>query len=358
MSSYEKRRADLETANLPLLHGFHQFLIDRRTGKRASCDHVDRIGFFASVFLLDYQDKSLAEGYDEIDAYLGDWFIRKTMFSDFGTFEANIASFRKFYEYLLSAGHLDQAGYQELLTLIETSAPVWLRHLERYNNPDIDLEDVWDYGDDDSDSQLGPSGQSPALPAEVPAPAGDFIMMLSGLAAKHFGITTRELPKTDDFAGEGHWSAFWRCDLIGSNDAEGIYYFLLTNARTLYSLVVPDRSRRLESLMADFTRILDHQFALAGLATAFQAGGTFRLVRGQPRSLIGSQNELIRCAIDLFERPGPSLDALCKDLNRVPMLKLPEIFPEDAFKELIVSDPPAAALSSGKVLAFPKPLRN
>jgi hypothetical protein len=123
MDDYDKQRAGLETANLPLLHGFHQYLIDRRTGKRASCGHIDRLAFFANVYLLDYHEKSLADGYDEVSDYLGHWFIRKAMWSDVGALDENIETFRKFYAYLRSAGHIDEARFKELVETIKTPAP-------------------------------------------------------------------------------------------------------------------------------------------------------------------------------------------------------------------------------------------
>ncbi len=356
MDDYDKHRAELETANLPLLHGFHQYLIDRRTGKRASCGHIDRLAFFANVYLLDYHEKTLADGYDEVSDYLGHWFIRKAMWSDVGALDENIETFRKFYAYLRSAGHIDEARFKELVETIEKGSPMWRRHARRYDDPEIDLEDVWDYGEDE---ELPPASSGlPVTAAAVPGAPSHLVLMLSGLAAKHFKIALPGLPKTDDLAAAGHWSACWRCDLLGSDTDSGTYYFILTNARTLYSLIVPVTDRKIESLVAFFVEILDHQYRLAGITPPPSPGATFRLVKGLPRSLIGSQNELIRCALHLFNRPDPSLDGLCHALNRTPMFAIPEVIPADAFAKAIASDPPFQAKTGTNILPFPGPSQN
>src|SRR5690606_11623423 len=173
MDAYEKRRKELESANQPLFHGFHGFLIEKKVGKKVASEHIDRLEFFANVFLIDYQDESLAEGYDEVSGFLGDWFIRKVMWSDEASLAANIETFRMFYDYLRSSGQIDATRHAELRALIDNSEGDWFRYLRRYNDPSIKPEDVWD-----PDAPDSPDEEAPAR--------SHFVLMLSGLAAKHF----------------------------------------------------------------------------------------------------------------------------------------------------------------------------
>jgi hypothetical protein len=348
MDSYEKRRAELESANLPLFHGFHGYLIKKRVGKRVSCNHIDRLEFFANVFLIDYQDQALAEGYDEVSAFLGDWFIRKDMGSDEASLSANIETFQKFYDYLRSIGHLDELRHAELQTLIEDSKGDWLHYLKRYNDPSIELEDVWDFEDSDD---LDPAD-------EERAGESHFVFMLSGLAAKHFEVRSSDLPKVDHFGDQGHWSSCWRCDAITSHTPSRTTYFLLTNARTLYSLVIPNTDHQIGSLLSMFFHVLQKEIKLLNPSIALPHGCAFSLARGQPRSLIGSQNELIRCTIHLFAKPDPSLEVLCRHLNHIPMTALEEDFPDKAFKKYLAADPPTASESNDAIIPFPQPSPN
>lgn len=179
------------------------------------------------------------------------------------------------------------------------------------------------------------------------------VLMLSGLAAKHFKIALPKLAKVDDLAAASHWSECWRCDLLGSNKDTGTFFFILTNARTLYSCIVPVNEPRINCLVASFVTLLHHQYRLAGLEPPTTQGGTFRLVRGQPRSLIGSQNELIRSALHLLHRPDIPFDRHCRDLNLTPMLAIPDHFPHDAFAKAIASDPPFQTNAGTNVVPFP-----
>ncbi|MFC7337848.1 hypothetical protein ACFQY0_11720 [Haloferula chungangensis] len=346
MDSYEKRRKELEAANRPLLHAFHEHLFKKRVGKKKSADHVDNLAFFANEYLLNYEELPLAENYDGINFFLGDWFIRKCAWANEASLAEYIDTFRKFYDFLHLDGRIDQARHQELHQLIDDSKATWLRHLRRYNDPSIDIEDVWDDGEFDEPEETEPRG------------ARHFVIMLSGRAAKHFKVRTQTLPKTDELDEESHWMDCWRCELIAEHRPSKTVYFLLTNAETLFSMVIPNSDRRIESLVSYLSQLLAREVARLRPDIQLQEGGTFRIVRGQPRSLIGSQNELLRFTLDLFNTPNPSLETIHKKLNHLPMLTLESIFPDDAFKKQLEAEPPTAPSPSMKIIPFPPPAAN
>jgi hypothetical protein len=358
MDDYEKRRAELLAANADLMKDFHAHLLASKVSARSAAAHLDRLSFFADVYLADYCNETLAEGYDAISGYLGDWFIRKAMWSDVGTMKQNIATFRAFYAYMNASGRLADDRLRELEEVIVNGSAIWLRHLKRYNDPRIDLEDVWDFGGDLDEllAQADAENHRQAVTANTPVGVEHFILMCSALVIRHFGISPGKLPKVDDLAGAGHWASCWRCDLAASDQASGTWYFLFTNARTLYSLVVPNEDGNLITLVELFSTILHHQFHLAGFGPLINPRSTFSLVRGQPRSLIGSQNELLRATLDLFEDPDPSLDRLCAKLNRMVMLSLPEKLPERAFLAQLAVDAPGLKESGEhpNIVPFPR----
>lgn len=342
MENYEKRHAALLAANADLLHEFHAHLLASKHSKKMAAAHRDRLSFFADVYLADYCNVPLAEGFEKIGEYLGDWFIRKAMWSDLKTINENIATFRAFYAFMNASGRLGDDALGELEETIAKESGIWLRHLKRYNDPRIDLEDVWDYGGnpDESLAQARPAPPHLTNPANARVGVEHFTLMCSGLVVQRFGISSKALPKLDDLERAGHWASCWRCDLAGSDQASGTWYFLFTNARTLYSLVVPNEDGNLVTLIELFSTILHHQFHLAGHQPLMTRRTSFTLVRGQPRSLIGSQNELLRNTIRLFAEPDPSLDRLCEELNRTVMLCLPETSPDMAFLAQLAVDAP------------------
>lgn len=166
-----------------------------------------------------------------------------------------------------------------------------------------------------------------------------FVIMLSARAAKLLGVNTRELPSVTDLSKEGHWFATWRCEVMASHSESRTNYFLLTNARTLFSLVVSNRDGNSESLVCDFATTLYNIVATAGHSIPPARTGSFSLVKGQARSLIGSQNELIRCNLDRFHEQGASLESITRSLNMTVMMTI-KGFPDDEFSAALKLDPP------------------
>jgi|GEM_PF-837091 len=346
MDDYDRRRAALETVNSTLINEFRAELGSNGSSPKAAAAHIERLSFFANTYLIDYCDQSLAEGYGQIGGYLGDWFIRKAMWASPSEIKANIATFRKFYAFLKNSGRLTQEELDELKGEIAAESPLWLGRQQRYSDPQIPFEDVWDF-----DAGLSPQ---PAGPTHPQVAVTHFTFMCTGLTAKHFGIPLATLPKVDNLADADHWAACWRCDLFGSDIESGTFYFIFTNARTFFSLIVPNTDGSFATLIAFFSEILHHQFQLAGHSSAPLALPTFKLVRGQPRVLIGSQNDLRRMALYLFEDPSLSLDSLCLRLNHTPLSALPEAFPDRAFAQLLTSDPPLASSPTPNIIPFPQ----
>lgn len=336
--SYEKRRAAMEKANEPVLRGFHEYLINRRTGKKASLDHLNRISFFADPFLMEYRGTTLVDGFDDAVSFLGDFFIRKAMWSDEKSMRENVDSFGKFYDFLLSTGRIDGEKYRELMKELERQTPRLVRLVNRYNNPRIELEDVWDFTDDE-DAAGSPEAEEGA----------HFVIMLSGRAAKYFGEGMAKLPKVDQLEEEGHWTSCWRCESIAPAEGGRMHYFLLTNARSLYSVVVPCIDGRIESMVSTFSQVMEFRCQAMGVPSLASGGATFSLVRGQPRSLIGSQKELVRFAYHLMSDGDFNFERIHGRLNRMPMSAIREVFPDDAFQQRMLADPP------GKIVPFPGP---
>lgn len=69
-----------------------------------------------------------------IDEFLGDWFIRKAMWSTSKTIKENCASLKKFYKVMLENNFINEQDYVELINAIKFNKEVWLEAVEAYNN--------------------------------------------------------------------------------------------------------------------------------------------------------------------------------------------------------------------------------
>ena len=71
-----------------------------------------------------------------IDDFLGNFFIRKCMWSTPGTIKSTTASIKKFYSSMLQRGNIDESDYRELIETIRGNMDSWLKDCEDHNSPD------------------------------------------------------------------------------------------------------------------------------------------------------------------------------------------------------------------------------
>jgi len=75
------------------------------------------------VFLLRSEPLEMEQGCFMADEFLGDFFIRKCMWSTPGSIRSSAASFKKFYKCMLERGAEEKESYD---FLIETIARTWI----------------------------------------------------------------------------------------------------------------------------------------------------------------------------------------------------------------------------------------
>lgn len=57
----------------------------------------------------------------------------------------NATSLKKFYTYLAEIGQVSADDLAELREDIKTGLPEWTATVRRYDDPDVDAEDVWEW---------------------------------------------------------------------------------------------------------------------------------------------------------------------------------------------------------------------
>jgi hypothetical protein len=136
---YEKACAQIRQENSLLLDGFVLMLRNRRLAPRTISKHRDNVDFFINEFLL-YRDATQrpAEGMTEAEAFFGDWFIRKAMWSTPRYIKSSATSLYKFYTFLAASGKVTVAALAELKETIARRLPEWQARCARYNDGDID----------------------------------------------------------------------------------------------------------------------------------------------------------------------------------------------------------------------------
>ena len=147
MDSYEQYEKDCERIrgdNEKILNEFEKWLSDKKLSPKTIANHHDNMYFYINEFLLYEEAVKASEGVYKINYFLGYWFIKKALWACKTNIKGYVASIKKFYEFMLEKGNIDEEAYEGLKEEIKENMQEWLDTLQRYDDPDIvDREDIW-----------------------------------------------------------------------------------------------------------------------------------------------------------------------------------------------------------------------
>lgn len=144
MDDYEKYEEDckkIREENKLLLTSFEEWLNLTGLTKKTINSHLSNIDFYVNDYLL-YEDAIEArDGANEVDTFLGYWFIKKAMWASKSSIKSNAASLKKFYNFMYEKELIDTEDLTELMETIKEGMPEWLETLDRYD--DLSSENIW-----------------------------------------------------------------------------------------------------------------------------------------------------------------------------------------------------------------------
>ncbi len=147
MDSYEQYEQDCERIrgeNKKILNEFEKWLSDKKLSPKTIARHCDNVNFYINEFLLYEEAIDAKDGAYEIGYFLGYWFIKKALWASKSNIKSNATSIKKFYEFMLEKGVVDEDDYFELKEEIKDNMQEWLDTMDRYDDPEIeDMEEVW-----------------------------------------------------------------------------------------------------------------------------------------------------------------------------------------------------------------------
>ena len=146
MMEYEeyKRQCKLiREENQIILAAFVSWLSEGGLSESTVRMHRDNIDFYINEFLLYESPKRASEGVGEVGMFLGYWFIRKAMWASETNIRKNAASLKKFYHFMEELGAVDSREVTGMKGRIREELPEWIATAKRYDDPSVDMEDVW-----------------------------------------------------------------------------------------------------------------------------------------------------------------------------------------------------------------------
>ena len=143
---YEEKMKNNQKENKKYIKEFEEWLKKKNLTPKTIKNHVSNTELYIEDFLNYYDASSMEEGCYRIEDFLGDWYIRKCMWSTAGNLKTTATSIKKFYQCMLELGHIDQEHYDELQSTIKDNMDIWIEEIDAYNDDcfnDLDfLEDL------------------------------------------------------------------------------------------------------------------------------------------------------------------------------------------------------------------------
>ncbi len=118
--SYDAQVQAIRAYNQPILDDFRAWLEQSGLAEKTVRNHVDNIDFFTEYLV--YQEP--LEKLDEVDGsdvwmFLGDWFPRKAMWASESSVKSNMASFKKFFQWMGETGRVSPETVDDVLSTLK-----------------------------------------------------------------------------------------------------------------------------------------------------------------------------------------------------------------------------------------------
>ena len=100
-------------------------------------NHLSNADLYINDFLIYNMNATMEEGVTMLGDFLGDFFIRKCMWSTPATVKTTAASLKKFYKSMADHGKIEKKDYDYVCRDIKESMEYWQECCAEYNNPDF-----------------------------------------------------------------------------------------------------------------------------------------------------------------------------------------------------------------------------
>lgn len=134
---------EIRQGNSQTLLLFGNYLAAKKLSPKTIEKHLANIDFFINEYLLYDEPLPPQDGINQINHFLGYWFIRKAMWASVTSIKSNITSLKHFYTHLAATGLV---GVDELLVMkreIKESKDEWIASLLEHDDPGIISADLW-----------------------------------------------------------------------------------------------------------------------------------------------------------------------------------------------------------------------
>lgn len=134
LTETEKFIMETEKENDEYINTFQIWLESQQLSDNTIKSHVANIALFLNIYLIRYEAVKLADAHEYVSSFLGDWFIRKCLWSNKKRVKSTAGSIKKFYKCMFENNIVDESIYKDVLLEIKQSMDFYLGSVDDYNN--------------------------------------------------------------------------------------------------------------------------------------------------------------------------------------------------------------------------------
>ena len=329
-----------------LAHFTNDLIREKKMGKRKAHEHAERLRFFGDDYLLNYGSEDLVEGVFSFPSFVGDWFIRKCMWSDVRSVKENTESFRLWLRFLAESKRVSPEDLIDLHKCVEANLETWCLRAQCDNDPEWDPEDLFDEDGCWDDEALKERSGGMPVPKLIPGTGRlVFNLLLSAKVSKFVGIRPPELVKLSDWGDwespEHRWFANWRCEECFGMKGTKDKVVMVTNQVTRYSVLIRIAGKDPKAFLIAVHEAIMRVFDQNEVARPGKIELAVQTLSGAARSLASFQNQQMYVVDHIVDRPEVKclVDAE-KPLNQVVTNYADAFFPDKVFAEKCRDEPP------------------
>lgn len=345
--SYEEMAARLTDANEGYLaHFTNDLILEKKMGKVKAHEHAERLRFFGNDYLLNYGSEGLVDGVGSFPSFVGDWFIRKCMWSDVRAVKENVESFRLWLRFLAGSKKVPPEDLVDLHRRLEKDLDRWCLRAQCYNDPEWEPEDLFDESGSWDDEALKKKSGGVPVPKLI-AGTGRLVLnlLLSAKVSKFVGIRQPELVKLAEWgeweSPEHRWFSNWRCEECFGMKGTKEKVFMVTNQVTRYSVLIRIPGKDPKCFLVAVHAAIMRAFDQNEVARPGKVELEVKTLSGAARSLASFQNQQMYAIDHIVERPEVKyLEDAEKPLNHVPTNYGDSYWPDEVFAEMCRDEPP------------------
>lgn len=138
MDNYEDNVIENRKRNDNFLNEFEKYLKKNKLSDKTIRNHVSNVDLYINEFLNYYDVTKMEDGMFEIGMFLGDWYVRKCLWSTSSNLKTTAASIKKFYKCMSETGYVDSNEYKKFCSFVKEGMDDWISEMDDYNNFDED----------------------------------------------------------------------------------------------------------------------------------------------------------------------------------------------------------------------------